>query len=511
MGKGKVYLVGAGPGDPKLITVRGLEVLRRSDAVVYDRLAGTRILKEIRDDAERIYVGKLPDRHTVKQEEINRLLVELASRGKIVTRLKGGDPSVFGRVGEEAEELLKHGIDYEIVPGVTSAVAVPMYAGIPVSHRDFASSFSVITGHESPDKLDTHINWEKLSMATDTLIFLMGVAKLDYISSQLIRWGRPPSTPTALVRWGTRVEQQTLVGTLETIAAQVKETGFKPPAVIVVGEVVELRRKLSWFETKPLFGKRILVTRAREQASQLAAAIEELGGEPLSLPSIRTRWPSRPEALDKLDRSLRSLREFDWVMFTSVNGVDYFFERLALLELDIRSLGRARIAAVGPKTAEALRRRGLRTEALPAEYQAEGMLASLLPHLKQGQRALLPRANIARSYLPEALRKLGLEAVEADVYETVISDEDAAEATGLLREGKIHAITFTSSSTATNFWELLKRQEAENPHDLLRGVRIVCIGPKTAETAAKLGMRVSRVAEQATIESLVQALKDDEI
>ena len=279
MNKGKVYLVGAGPGDPKLITVRGLEALKRSDVVVFDRLAGPQLLNYARSDAEHIYVGKLPDRHTMKQEDINQLLVDLALQGKTVIRLKGGDPTVFGRVGEEADLLQKNGIIYEIIPGITSAIAVPAYAGIPVTHRDLASSFSVITGHESPEKLDHSIYWDKVTNATGTLVFLMGVAKIGYISEQLIKHGRSPETPVALVQWGTRAEQRTIVGTLGDIDDKVKAANLKPPAVIIVGDVVRQRETLSWVEKKPLFGQRILVTRARSQASELLARIDDLGGE----------------------------------------------------------------------------------------------------------------------------------------------------------------------------------------------------------------------------------------
>ncbi|WP_082452031.1 uroporphyrinogen-III C-methyltransferase, partial [Paenibacillus ihuae] len=292
---GKVYLVGAGPGDAKLITVKGLECIQKADVLVYDRLASPRLLKHMKPGGQKIYVGKLPDRHTMKQEEINQLLVDLALEGKTVVRLKGGDPTIFGRVGEEAELLRRHGIYYEIVPGITSAISVPAYAGIPVTHRDYASSLSIITGHESPDKLDRSIHWDKVTNATGTLVFLMGVAKIGYISAQLIKHGRPPETPVALVRWGTRADQETLVGTLADIEDKVKAADFQPPAVIVVGDVVLQRKQLQWVEALPLFGKRIVVTRARSQASELVDRIEELGGEPYEFPVIETVMPEGAE------------------------------------------------------------------------------------------------------------------------------------------------------------------------------------------------------------------------
>lgn len=504
--RGKVYLVGAGPGDPKLITVRGLEALRKADAVVYDRLAGPLLLKQVRPDAEKIYVGKLSDRHTMKQEEINRLLVELALAGKTVTRLKGGDPSVFGRVGEEAEALAASGIEFEIIPGVTSAVAVPAYAGIPVTHREFASSFAVVTGHENPEKLDAHIHWEKLAPAADTLVFLMGVAKIEHIRNQLIRCGRPPETPVALVRWGTRAEQATLVGTLGDIAEKVRETDFQPPAVIVVGSVVALREKLAWYEKKPLFGKRVLITRAREQAGQLAERIDELGGEPYEFPVIELRPPSDPAAVQRLEDALQALERFDWVMFTSVNGVRYFFENLRQRDMDIRKLASARIAAVGPKTAEALRERGIVPLPLPDEYQAEGLLDSVKPLLRKGERVLLPRGDLGRDFLPVELERLGLSVTDVCLYENVLNERNAEELIQLLRLGAIHMITFTSSSTVNNLCRIIEKYGGTAPSALLNHVELISIGPLTTETAVKWGLTIAREAEHSTIDGLVQAL-----
>ncbi|CAM3737254.1 uroporphyrinogen-III C-methyltransferase [Cohnella lubricantis] len=508
MSKGKVYLVGAGPGDPKLITVRGLEALKKSDAVVFDRLAGPQLLGEISPAAERIYVGKRPDRHTMKQEEINQLLVDLALQGKTVCRLKGGDPTVFGRVGEEAELLKKNGVPYEIVPGITSAISVPAYAGIPVTHRDLASSFSVITGHESPDKLDRSIQWDKVTNATGTLVFLMGVSKIGYISDQLMKHGRPPSTPVALVRWGTRAEQDTLVGTLADIEAKVLEADFQPPAVIVVGEVVNQRDALRWVEDKPLFGRRILVTRARSQASELSARIDELGGEPYEYPVIETRMTDAPAAVGAIRNALAEPESYDWVMLTSVNGVDFFFRWLEEFGVDIRRLHKAEFAAVGPATAAVLKARGILASQLPETFQAEGLMDSLASRLQPGQRALLPRGDLARRWLPEELRKLGVEAVELDVYETIAAAPQDRMLMEMLLEGGIHAVTFTSSSTVTNLLEALRKMGAERPQDLLHGVDIVCIGPITAKTAGENGLRVTATAQNATIEGLIQTLLD---
>jgi uroporphyrinogen III methyltransferase/synthase len=503
---GKVYLVGAGPGDPKLITVRGLEALRRADAVVYDRLAGPRLLKEIKPGADVIYVGKRSQRHEMKQEDINRLLVELASGGKTVVRLKGGDPCVFGRVGEEAEALAARGIPFEIIPGVTSAIGVPAYAGIPLTHRDLASSFAVVTGFENPDKPAMNVDWEKLAPSVDTLVFLMGVSKIDLICRELLAHGRPAETPAAVIRWGTRAAQRTLVGTLADIAEQVRKTGFKPPAVIVVGEVVRLRETMNWFERKPLFGRRVLITRSAGQSGELAGQIDELGGEPVEWPAITLREPEDPAKIAVLDAALARPETYDWVIFTSVNGVDFFFRRLRKLGIDIRRLAGAKVAAVGPKTAEALKEHGIVTDVCPdSEYQQEGLLDALLPHLAPGQHVLFPKGGLARDVLPETLASRGIRVTEAVVYENVPGGKEIAEVVQWLEKDGIHAITFTSSSTVHNLCDALENSTGRPAAELLKKTGIACIGPLTAEAAEKRGLPVTAVARKATIADLVQA------
>lgn len=505
MVKGKVYLVGAGPGDARLITLKGLDCLAKGDVIVYDRLANPSLLRKAKPGADKIYVGKRTDRHTMKQEDINQLLVDLALSGKIVVRLKGGDPTIFGRVGEEAELLRQHGISYEIIPGITAAISVPAYAGIPVTHRDIASSVSIITGHESPDKLDQAIDWERVTHATGTLVFVMGVAKIGYISSQLMACGKHPDTPVALIRWGTRAEQETLVGTLADIEQRVREADFKPPAIIVVGEVVKQRELLKWAEDMPLFGSRILVTRSRSQASSLVYQIEELGGEAYEYPVIDFAWP-QGESLQHAQEALQGLNTFDWTIFTSVNGVEFFFRHLLELGLDIRSMHRSRIIAVGPATKDALREHGLTSEELPGTFQAEGLLETFGPMLKPGQKVLLPRGDLARSWLPGELRRLGLEVVEAVMYETVPAGEDDEELLRLLGKGAIHAITFTSSSTVTYFMKALRGMGVNDPAEVLSKVTVACIGPVTAETANAAGVHVDLIADESTIHSLVQSL-----
>lgn len=505
---GKVYLVGAGPGDARLITVKGWQCIQKGDVVVYDRLASPRLLNLMKPGAQKIYVGKLPDRHTMKQEEINQLLVDLALEGKTVVRLKGGDPTIFGRVGEEAGLLRKHSIPYEIIPGITSAISVPAYAGIPVTHRDLASSLSIITGHESPDKLDRSIHWDKVTNATGTLIFLMGVAKIGYISEQLIRHGRSPETPVALVRWGTRAEQETLVGTLANIEQKVQESSFQPPAVIVVGEVVRQREQLKWAEYMPLFGKRILVTRTQKQASNLVQQIEDLGGEPYEFPVIETVLPDKAEEQEQIKEALTQLETYDWVFFTSVNGVEFFFTHLDQLGLDVRALYKARIGAVGPATYAALRSRGIAAEQVEGPFQAESFVATFGKDLHAGQQVLLPRGDLARSWLPGKLLEMGLEVTEAAVYKTVPTHVHDDELIKLIEDGAIHAITLTSSSTVTHLLEALRRMGMDNPQEKLRGVTLAAIGPLTAETAKQAGLEVELMSEEATIPSLVQCLCD---
>ncbi|MFZ5595602.1 MAG: uroporphyrinogen-III C-methyltransferase [Bacillota bacterium] len=499
-GRGMVYLVGAGPGDPGLITVKGLECVRRAEVLVYDRLAGEGILTQAPAGAEMIYVGKGPDRHTMKQEEITSLLVEKALSGKTVTRLKGGDPFVFGRGGEEAEALFKAGIPFEVVPGVTSAVAVPAYAGIPVTHRGLSSSFAVITGNEDPDKDETSIDWNSIGGSSGTIVFLMGMGNIEAITGRLISLGRPAGTPAAVINWGTRPSQRTLVGTLGDIARRAVDEGFKNPSVIVVGEVVGMRSSLNWFEKKPLFGCRVLVTRSREQASDLSRAIKELGGEAVEFPTISI---VEPDDYTPLDRALSSAGNYRWIIFTSVNGVKYFFDRMFGLGMDIRDLGGIKICAIGPKTKEALERMGIRVEYVPSEYRAEEIAAGLKGKIKPGDRILLPRADIAGKDLKDLLGQEGAVVDDVTAYKTVAGDGNSDYIKNLLQNGGVDIITFTSSSTVRNFVKMIGDPK---PSELLKGVRVACIGPVTAETAAQSGLKVDIVAEKYTIDGLVEAI-----
>ncbi len=498
LNKGYVYLVGAGPGDPKLITIKGSECIAKADVLVYDRLASRRLLSLARPDCELIYCGKSPDRHTLKQEEINQVLVDKGLEGKIVTRLKGGDPFVFGRGGEEAEALLDAGIQFEVVPGITSAIAVPAYAGIPVTHRDITTSFAVITGHEDPTKNETTIHWDHLAQSHGTLVFLMGMANLPMISKKLMENGKKPKTPVAIIQWGTRPEQRTLVGQLDTIAAEVQKQKFSNPSIIIVGDVVSMRKKLQWFEKKPLFGKRIIVTRARHQASELSQAIEVLGGEAWEFPTIEIAPASDKSYLIK---AINQLKEFQWLIFTSVNGVEGFFAELKNQKRDVRDLVGLEIVAIGPATKAALEQRGLRTAFVPDEFRAEKIVEGLTGRVVAGQKVLLARAEEARDILPVSLKAMGVEVWDVPVYKTVIGGANREELQTMLREKEIQIVTFTSSSTVRNFVTLL-----DGDISLLEGVLLYSIGPITSATAQELGLTIFKEAAQYTISGLVETL-----
>lgn len=499
MKEGKVYLVGAGPGDPRLITVRGVECLSQADVIVYDHLLEEQLLGLASPQAQRIYVGKQAGCHAREQSEINQLLVEKAKEGKTVVRLKGGDPFVLGRGGEEAEALAQSGVPFEVVPGVTSAVAVPAYAGIPVTQRGLASSLAVITGHEDPGKADSSIAWEKLATGVDTLVFLMGMQNLPKIVEKLVGNGRPAATPVAVIKDGTRPEQKTVVGTLADIVSRVAEEGLGSPAVIVVGEVVRLREKLRWFDDRPLFGKRILVTRARHQASALSRLLSERGAQPVELPAIDIQTIDTVE----LDKAIFGIGHYQWVVFTSVNGVEAFFQRLYDLKLDSRALSGLKIGAIGPATAGALESKGIVPDYVPAIYTSEGIIDGLSRQNIAGKRFLLPRADIADKELIDGIAGLGAEVHEVAVYRTVPATDAISRARQMLLSGEIDVITFTSSSTVSNLVGAFARRKPE-----LNGARVACIGSRTADAAEKAGLKVDIIAGEQTIAGLVNAIEE---
>ena len=509
MRKGVVYLVGAGPGDPGLITVAGLDRIREADVIVYDRLISDRLLDHARGDAELIYVGKIPGGVTGAtgashdQDAINQTLVDRARDGRRVVRLKGGDPFVFGRGGEEAEALRAAGIPFEIVSGVTSAVAVPAYAGIPVTHRGVAASFAVITGHEEPGKPESAIDWPHLATAADTLVFLMGVKKLPEIVGNLVANGRPETTPVAVVRWGTTPEQSTVTGTLADIAERVAEAGLTPPAITIVGEVVRLRETLSWFESRPLFGKRVLITRTRRQASNLARLLAAQGAIPVELPAIEIEPVADTMPLSAAIDRLRD-GGYAWCGFTSANAVELTFEHLAERSLDARSFGGTRVFAIGPATADALRSHGITADVVPDEYVAEAVVEAMRAHVSEGDAVLLPRAESARAELVSGLEAMGATVDEIAVYRAAVPSEPDPKTLASIREGRIDIVTFTSSSTVRNLLAILGPDAAA-----LKGESrplIACIGPITAETARENDLTVDVMASEYTVEGLVEAL-----
>lgn len=500
MAKGRVYLVGAGPGDPGLITVKGAECLKRADVVIYDRLINEQLLDYMPETAEKIYAGKGRSGHTLTQNEINDLLVQEAKDGKTVVRLKGGDPFVLGRGGEEALALVEHGIPFEVVPGITSAIGGPAYAGIPVTHRGLASSFSVITGHEDPTKESSSINWEHLSGGADTLVFLMGVQNLPEIVARLVQHGRPAETPAAVIENGTWPGQRTVTGTLADIVTLAEKERIKAPALVVVGEVVKLREKIAWFDNRPLSGKRVLVTRARHQASALGKLLAERGARPIELPAIDIR----PVAdTSELDRAIAGLIRYQWIVFTSTNGVEAFFKRLHELHLDARIIKDTKVMAIGPATARALEEKGIIADYTPDEYSSSAIVAGIKSGDIRGQRFLLPRADIGDKALVESLRNLGAEVDDIAVYQTVPATEGIAEAKKLLTAGKIDVITFASSSTVTNLVAAFQGEPLK-----IGNAKVACIGEKTAETAKKTGLRVDILAREATIPGLVAAIEE---
>ena len=499
---GKVYLVGGGPGDPGLITVKGKEILGRADTVVHDFLVNLELLSYTKPGAELICVGKKAGHTVMPQGEINGLLVEKAREGKTVARLKGGDPFIFGRGGEEAEVLAAEGIEFEIVPGVTSAAAVPAYAGIPLTHRKIASSFAVVTGHENPAKGESGIEWD-LVARMGTVVFLMGVTNLAANMKKLMEFGMSPDTPAAVIARGTYPSQASVTGTVADIAEKAAaREDVSSPAIVVTGEVVRFSDVISWYEKKPLFGKRIVVTRPREQARPLSALFEEMGAEVVEFPAIEIA-PLRSYAV--LDKALNALGSYDWIIFTSVNGVGGFFERLRHLGLDVREMHGPKVAAIGEVTAEEIGARGINVDMIPADYRAEGLIELFGKMDIKGKRILIPRAKEAREILPESLRDMGAHVDVAPVYRTKKAGKTKTAALKKeISEGRIDVITFTSSSTVKNFLETVDKVRNFSGKKPV----FACIGPVTAKTLTDLGYKAAVVPAEYTAAGLAEAVAD---
>ena len=502
---GHVWLVGAGPGDPGLLTVAGLRALQRADVVLYDRLASPELLDEAGPGAELIDVGKAAGDHTLTQEEINALLIEHGSRGKRVVRLKGGDPYVFGRGGEEAIALAEAGVPCTVIPGVTSAIGGLAAGGIPVTHRGVATSFAVITGHEDPTKPEQQVHWDRLAKSVDTLVILMGVGRLDGIARALIEGGRPAETPAALVQQATTADQRTATGTLATISERAREEDIRAPALFVVGDVAGLQRQLDPRRLAPLPGKRVLVTRTRAQASSLVEGLRLEGAHPVVLPAIEVQRRVDSDALHRTCAALE-LGEYRWTVFTSANAVEVFMDAVFEAGADARALAQTNLCAIGPATDRALVARGLRADLVADESSGEGVVDTLRsrPHEESvvGARILLPRAEGARDVLPDGLRAAGAQVDELTLYLSAPPASAPADVLDLVRAGGIDVATFTSSSTVKNLATLL-----DGDLSPLREAVIACIGPATAETAAAHGLPPHVVAEEHTINGLLAALR----
>lgn len=511
---GQVFLVGAGPGDPGLLTVRGATLLEHADAVVYDALANPRLLGYCPQTCEKIYVGKLASKHSMTQDQINQLLVDLAKQGKKVVRLKGGDPFVFGRGGEECQVLADHGILFEVVPGITAALAAPAYAGIPVTHRDLNSSFTFVTGHEkeedykAPEALlrdkaigSSDVDWGALARLP-ALAFYMGVKALPRISAKLIEHGMDPSTPAAIIERGTTPRQRTVVGTLATLPERALDAQIKPPAMTVVGTIVTLRDSVNWFENRPLYGQTIVVTRTREQASDLTHKLEALGAQVLEAPTIELTTPTDPRAIDD---ALRAAGTYDWVVFTSAAGVRFTKQRLIDLQLDVRVFGNAKVAAIGDATSRAVRDElALRVDVSPVRFVAEALSDALhATDAVRGRRFLLLRADIARPLLRERLLAGGATDVcDVPIYETKIVEALPPNVVEAIDSKQVNWVTFTSGSTVRNFVQLLGSQYKQK----LTGVRLASIGPITTQVLSEAGLEPTVQADVFDLNGLVNAI-----
>jgi uroporphyrinogen III methyltransferase / synthase len=494
---GKVLLVGAGPGDPGLITVKGLDSLRTADAVVFDRLASPKLLAQARPDAELYDAGKGRDDHRMTQSEINELLVELALRGLSVCRLKGGDPFVFGRGGEEALELSAAGVPWEVVPGISSTIAAPAYAGIPVTQRGMSTSLTIVTGSEDPNKPDSTINWDALAGLTGTLVFVMGWKAMNDIVAALTSRRVPSDRPAALVQWGTTPQQRVVTGPIGEIVSRGVEAGIGAPVALVIGEVAGLRDAMAWFDTRPLFGKRVLVTRARSQASKLVAQLEDLGAEVLEYPTIKIVPVRDPEPLDE---ALRNISKYDWMMLTSSNAVRGIAARMQALGIDTRSLAHLKFGVNGPSTARALAEIGINADAIPDQYLASAMVELLKTDGITPKNVLFPRSEIGRETLATGLRELGSNVDEVVAYSTESPNDTGDLARAAYEEG-IDFTTFTSSSTVRNLVDLL----GGSP-DLINSSKTVIIGPITAETAKELNVNNDIESEEQSIPGIVKAI-----
>lgn len=496
----KVYIIGAGPGDPGLITVKGLRLLKVADVIIYDHLINESLLDYARKDAKKVNVGKQIGKRLLEQKEINKLLVKEVRKGKMVVRLKGGDPFIFGRGGEEVKALALHGIPYEVVPGITSAIAAPAYAGIPITHRRYASSVALVTGHEDITKEMSTVNLKKIAQSVDTVVCLMGVGKIDGVIKQIREGGRSPGTPVAIVERGTYANQRVIEGSLKDILPKAKRAQLKPPAVIIVGEVVKLRHTSSWFESLPLFGKTIIVTRAKGQTRSLIDLLEQAGAQVIPFPTIEI---TKPESFKLMDKTINHLDKYNYLVFTSVNGVKSFLSRMQELRKDLRCLNGIKIAALGRMTARVLREHLIYPEIVPRTFTSKQLAHELKKEDIKGEKVLLIRSELSSDVLPIQLKKLGAKVDELTAYRVRKPHVDSKKVVHLLKSRQVDLITFTSPSTFTNFISIMKGQVLLK---LLQGVKVAAIGPVTKKEITGHGIRVPIIASQHTVPDLVDAI-----
>lgn len=498
MNKGKVYIIGVGPGDYKLMTLRAADCIRNADAIVYDRLIDSRVLTFASQQAEFVNVGKQPEHHPVPQAEINTILARLAGEGKVVARVKGGDPFLFGRGGEECDFLQSQGIPFEIVPGVTSAIAVPAYAGIPVTHREYASSLHIITGHKSGENTGTGIDFAALARLEGTLVFLMGVKNIHEICSGLVKYGKPEDTPVAIIENGASSRQRVLAGTLGNILQKSVEAGVQSPAVIVVGLVAKLGERLAWFGKGPLAGKKIVVTRPKGQSEHLVHSLEELGAQVIELPAIKI---TEEEDCRPLQRALERIAEYKWLIFTSTNGVNMFFQQMSRLGKDIRQLAGLKLAVIGRATEQALQDKGLNVDFVPEKFTTPDLLKGLLPLVGQDEKVLIVKPEIARPELTDGFKRHGIPFDEIVVYKTLENNTITSELIHLIENTSIDFITFTSPSAAKAFASIAGSENMKN-----MTARIVCIGPVTANAAREIGLEVHGYADESIEDGIIKKL-----
>lgn len=500
--KGKVYLVGAGPGDYKLLTLKGLECIKNSDVIVYDRLANENYLKEANKNCEFIYVGKKSSNHTLPQEDINKVISDKAKEGKIVTRLKGGDPYVFGRGGEEGEILKKEGIEFEVVPGITSAIGGLCYAGIPITHRDYASSFHVITGHlRDDDKQNPEINWNALANINGTLVFLMGIANLKKISTNLIKEGKPKDTPVALINWATRYNQKVITSTLENVYEKSLVENIKPPTLIVIGDVVKLRDELNFFENKPLFSKNIIVTRTRTENSILSSKISDLGGNSIEIPTIKIE---KIKNNIYLENEIKNIKDYTYLILTSKNAVEIFFDKLNELNFDSRALANLKICVIGTATEKEIKKRGINPDIVPEKFVSESLFEKLKDILKPTDKVLIPGSKNSRDFLIDKISKI-CDVKEVHTYETILDYNKKEEIINILDSNKVDYITFASSSSVINFVNII----GEKNLDKLNKLKVISIGPITTKTAKNLNINVYKESDVSTVDGMIDVIIND--